>query len=401
METQEFPGFEVLRQLGEGGMGVVYLAQQHEPVERQVAVKLLQNRLVSEVARHRFEAEQQTLARLAHPNIAQLFDAGTTDDGVPYFVMEYVEGQSIVEYAKAEKLSVDQRIQLFRQVGRALQYAHQKGVIHRDVKPSNILVQKQSDGPRVKLIDFGVAKATDEAEPGGLTGHGYVGTPAYMPPEAFDGSRDIDTRSDIYSLGVALMELVTGSHPFRKESLAEVAAAHASSKELTALALWNQLDTLTQTVALDERSLTPVTMKTELGGDLGAIITKAISRDREERYDSVANLLADLDRYLNGYPVEARGPGTVYRLRKFIRRHQVSVLASALVVMAILTGTAVAAVQAQRATREAARATREAVRANQQAAVAESTRDFLLEIFELSNPDSALGRSITAKELLD
>jgi len=352
--------YQIRELLGEGGMGSVYLAEQHEPVERMVAVKLMRSTLAGPSAVARFFAERQALARLSHPNVAAMYDAGATEDGFPFFVMERVQGQPLVAYCDEQKLTIRQRVELLIQVCKGVQHAHQKGVIHRDLKPSNVLVADVERRPVPKIIDFGIAKAIDQ--PLGeatavLTGVGVVGTPAYMSPEALSGD-DLDTRTDVYSLGVMMYELLAGARPHKTDDLPLAAvikevAEHDAPPPHT---LFRTLDDAARKKIAaardeDERSLAKV-----LARDLGWIARKATAREREERYGSAADLAADLTRYLNDQPVLASPPSLRYRTTKFARRHRAAVVGGLFIVLAILggiAGTTIGMLRAQRARAEA------------------------------------------------
>ncbi|MBV9071769.1 MAG: serine/threonine protein kinase, partial [Acidobacteria bacterium] len=353
--------YQIRGLLGEGGMGSVYLAEQHEPIARIVALKLMRSTLAGPASLARFAAERQALARLSHPNVAAMYDAGATDDGFPYFVMEHVQGSPLVDYCDEHRLSIRERIKLLLQVCKGVQHAHQKGIIHRDLKPSNVLVADVEGRSLPKIIDFGIAKAIDDNFLGEstavLTGIGVVGTPAYMSPEALSGD-DLDTRTDVYSLGVIMYELLTGARPHRVDDLplAAVIRTVAEHDALPPHTLFRTMDgdTRQKTAAArnaDERSLAHV-----LARDLGWIARKATAREREERYGSAADLAADLTRFLDDEPVLASPPSLRYRAAKFARRHRGAVVAAALILLAILggiAGTTIGMLRAQRARAEA------------------------------------------------
>jgi len=353
--------YKLIEEIGEGGMGRVYMAQQIEPVKRAVAVKVIKAGMDSKAVLTRFEAERQALAMMDHPNIAKVLDAGTTDGGRPFFVMELVKGQPITKFCDECKLTPRQRLELFVPVCQAIQHAHQKGIIHRDIKPSNVLIAMYDDRPVPKVIDFGVAKAAGQAltDKTLMTGFGaVVGTPEYMSPEQANlNNMDIDTRSDVYSLGVLLYELLTGTTPVDKKSLGnaalleilrivrEVEAPRPSAKLST-------IDTLPNVAA--NRGTEPAKLSKLMKGELDWVPLKALEKDRARRYDTANGLARDIQRYLADELVEARPPTLRYRLKKAYRRNRVAVWVTsafvALIVGAAAMG-AVLAVQAKRAER--------------------------------------------------
>ncbi len=352
--------------LGEGGLGTVYLADQSEPVKRQVALKLIKLGMDSRAVLARFDAERQALALMDHPNIARVYDGGTTETGQPYFVMELVNGLPITDYCDRKRLPVRARLELFVAVCQAVQHAHQKGIIHRDLKPSNVMVTEVDSRPTPKVIDFGVAKATEfdlTDQSLGDTG-AIVGTPTYMSPEQADPlSMDIDTRTDVYALGVILYELLAGSPPldasqFKRGALLEmlrmvreVDPPRPSTKVSTAEGLPN--------IAAG-RSIDPAHLKRALTGDLDWIVMKALDKDRTRRYETANGFAADINRHLSSEPVLAAPPSRVYRTKKFVRKHRTGVLAASLVLLSLLGGlAAVAAVQTAANARLAASLTRE------------------------------------------
>ena len=383
--------FSVRKVLGEGGMGAVYLGEQTEPVQRSVALKVVHASLRSPVALARFDAERQAMARLSHPNVAALYEAGTTDDGFPFFAMEYLPGETLVEYCDEHRLGVRERVALFIEVCEGVQHAHQKGLIHRDLKPSNLLVAVVDGVAIPKVIDFGIAKAVDQPliERAELTGMGAIGTPAYMSPEAFSANHDLDTRTDVYSLGIVLYELLAGVRPHDLSGLAlmqlNASGQRPPSQRLTAriLALApDELDEISQ-----QRRLNPRQLADQLRADLDWIVRKATEDEREGRYPTVADLAADLRRYLANEAVLARPPSVIYQARKFVRRHRLGVISAVLVVFALVLGIVGTSVAMLRAAREA-----------------ETSRQvsaFLTRIFEVSDPGVARGNSVTARELLD
>ena len=318
--------YRLIERIGEGGCGVVYLAEQLEPVKRKVALKIIRLGMDTENVIARFQAERQALALMDHPNIARVLDAGATGSGRPYFVMELVDGERITEYCTAHGLDLRQRLELFVKVCQAIQHAHQKGVIHRDIKPSNVLVRPHDGVPEPKVIDFGIAKATAGGPSGDATftvAGQFLGTPAYMSPEQAEGGVDIDTRSDIYSLGALLYEMVAGRPPFEAKRLTR------SSIEETRRILRDE-DPPPPSVAAGEGK--------GKGGDLDWIVMKAMAKERQRRYDTANGLGADVIRVLNDEPVMARPPSRGYRLGKLVRRNKVVFAAGSVAVIALVAG---------------------------------------------------------------
>lgn len=337
----------LLRRLGEGGCGVVYLAEQHEPVRRRVALKIIRPGMDTERVIARFAVERQALAVMNHPHVAGVLDAGTTETGRPYFVMELVEGSRITDYCRAQRLSIRERLELFIQVCHAIQHAHQKGILHRDIKPSNVLVTEQDGVPMPKVIDFGVAKAIagpDQHE-ASRTGDGmFIGTPAYMSPEQAEPGRvDVDTRSDIYSLGALLFELLTGRPPFDSRTLLdsgldELRRTLRETEPPRPSLLLRSLppDELANIAA--ERRCTPSGLVTELRRELDWIVLRTLEKDRARRYATVNALVLDLGRHLRDEPVEAKPAGRWYRFRKLVRRNRVVFCAALAVSLALIGG---------------------------------------------------------------
>jgi serine/threonine protein kinase/tetratricopeptide (TPR) repeat protein len=351
--------YTLLEQIGEGGMGIVYRAKQTQPVRRTVALKIIKPGMDTRQVIARFEAERQALAMMDHPNIARVIDAGTTESGRPYFVMELIGGIPITDYCDGEKLPIRDRLELFIQVCQAVQHAHQKGIIHRDLKPTNVLIT-MLDGIAVpKVIDFGVAKAIGQqlTENTLFTGLAQlVGTPLYMSPEqAGLSGHDQDTRSDIYSLGVLLYELLTGTTPFEPAALRTAAVDEIQriireqdpprpSARLSALG-----DTVTTVSA--KRGIDPRKLTVTLRGDLDWIVMKCLEKDRARRYETASGLAVDIQRYLTDEPVEACPPSAWYRFGKFARRNRASLGTAGLIMAALLTATAISLWQAQEAER--------------------------------------------------
>ncbi len=339
--------YRILETIGEGGFGTVFLAEQRTPVRRQVALKIIKLGMDTGQVVARFEQERQALAILDHPNIAKVLDAGATETGRPYFVMERCAGEPIDAFCDRHRLSIPDRLALFGQVCAAIQHAHTKGIIHRDVKPSNILVSAAGDTPLVKVIDFGIAKATSSrlTERTLFTEHRQlIGTPEYMSPEQAEGSPDIDTRTDVYALGVLLYEMLTGAPPIDARTLRQAAFEEIQRiiREVDPPRPSTRLsgDAASLTEVAGRRGTEPRRLGLLIRGDLDWIVMKALEKDRSRRYDSVAGFAADVRRFLAGEAVEAAPPSTSYRLRKLVRRHRVAVTAGAAVAAALLVGIA-------------------------------------------------------------
>ncbi|HEX3798437.1 MAG TPA: serine/threonine-protein kinase [Verrucomicrobiae bacterium] len=337
--------YKLLEQLGEGGCGIVFLAEQEEPVRRHVALKIIKLGMDTQQVIARFEAERQVLALLDHPNIAKVLDAGATETGRPFFVMELVRGVRITEYCDRQKLATRERLELFVQVCHAVQHAHQKGIVHRDLKPSNILVAESEGAPVPKIIDFGIAKSTEQRLAGQTfftAFQQFIGTPAYMSPEQA-GLMDIDTRSDIYSLGVLLYELLTGLAPFDAATLHQCALEEMlrfiretepprPSTRVTSLSA-PELNTVANC-----RRIEPGRLPRLLQGDLDLIVMKCLEKDRDRRYETVSGLGADLLHHLNDEPVTARAPGNAYRFQKWAQRHRTAFIAGSAILLSLLIG---------------------------------------------------------------
>ena len=333
----DFGKYHILRLLGEGGMGTVYLAEQREPIRRSVALKVVKLGMDTSQVLARFAHERQALAMMDHPNIARILDAGATRKGRPYFVMEYIEGVPITQYCDARRMTIGERLELFLAVCRAVQHAHNKGMIHRDLKPSNVLVTEKEDAPVAKVIDFGIAKATDQwaVQNTLLTEFGQmVGTPEYASPEQAEVmTGEVDETADVYSLGVLLYELLTGAVPFdaarlRRAGLAEMLRIIREEEAPPIPRRLAEMGTALEQIA-ESRGTNPASLRRMLNGDLNSITLKAVEKVRARRYPSAGELIADIQRYQEHRPVLASPPGMLYRTRKFVRRRKPGVLGAA------------------------------------------------------------------------
>jgi eukaryotic-like serine/threonine-protein kinase len=405
--------YKLLQKIGEGGFGVVYMAEQEKPVRRVVAVKIIKPGMDTAQVIARFESERQALALMDHPNIARVLDAGATDSGHPYFVMELVKGVPITEFCDKNHLPPEARLKLFVDICHAIQHAHHKGVIHRDIKPSNVLVTLHDSVPVVKVIDFGVAKATVQklTERTLFTAYGQMlGTPAYMSPEQAEMSGlDIDTRSDVYSLGVLLYELLTGTTPIEAASLR--AAGYAEMQRLIreqdaprpSTRLSKLGDSAVMTAGnrgLDVKKLTQL-----LAGDLDWVVMKALEKDRNRRYDTPGGFAEDVGRYLRNEAVVARPPSSAYRIRKFAQRNRGAVLTAAVVAGALLAGILVSTWQAMRARRAEAAALVAAADATAREAETKAALGFVEDkVFAAARPagqEGGLGREVTLEKAIE
>jgi non-specific serine/threonine protein kinase/serine/threonine-protein kinase len=405
----EFIGpYRLIRQLGEGGMGVVYHAQQTQRIRRDVALKIIKPGMDTKQVIARFEAERQALAVMDHPNIAHVFDAGATTQGRPYFVMELVDGSPITQYCDAKRLTVRERIELFIPVCEAIQHAHQKGIIHRDIKPSNILVTEHEGKPMPKVIDFGLAKALGHqlSDASMMTNVGVVvGTPDYMSPEQAElMKQDVDTRADVYSLGAVLYELLTGTTPLGQGRFANAAYMDVlktiREKEPQTPSARLRLSTTSAEIA-EQRQSHPARLPKLLHGELDWITMKALEKDRARRYETANAFTRDLQRYLDGDPVEAGPPSGIYRLGKFIRKHRVGLAMAAAFAALLITGVVVSSWMAIRASRAEQAAVLERN-------IAKTVNDFLqndllaqASVDQQATPDVKADPNLTVRTALD
>ena len=393
--------YKLLEELGKGGMGIVYKADQIKPVNRTVALKIIKLGMDTKQVLARFEVERQALAMMDHSNIAKVFDAGTTETGRPYFVMEYVKGIPITEYCDTHRLNNRERLELYHEACKGVQHAHQKGIIHRDIKASNILVAIHDNKPIPKIIDFGVAKATAQrlTERTMFTEMGQlIGTPEYMSPEQAEMTGlDIDTRTDIYSLGVLLYELLVGALPFdsdalRAAGLSEIQRIIRETDPPKASTRLSSLGDFKTSIA-QSRSTDPSALRKQLKGDLDWIILKAMEKDRTRRYETVNGLAADITRHLNNEPVLARPPSATYKLQKMISRHKIG-FGFTIALSVLIVGFAISMTVAS------ARIAAERDRAEEEAAKATAINAFLQDTLGSANPIEGSDRDITVLEAL-
>ncbi len=400
--------YKLLQQIGEGGFGVVFMAEQTRPVRRQVALKIIKLGMDTREVIARFEAERQALAMMDHPNIARVLDAGATDTGRPYFVMELVRGIPITRYCDEQALTVRQRLELFMTVCHAVQHAHQKGVIHRDLKPSNVMVTLHDGKPVPKVIDFGVSKATNQrlTEKTLFTQYGaFVGTPQYMSPEQAEMSGlDVDTRADIYSLGIMLYELLTGETPIGVEKLRATGMAemHTLIQNTQIQRPSNKLSSTSSPQEIAQRrSADPKKLGSLIKGDLDWIVLKAAAKERARRYDTASGLADDIERYLNDEPVHATPPSLAYTLAKFAKRNRIAVAAGGAIAAALILGIAGTSIGLVWALDERAKATAAEQNARAEAERSKNIADFTTTLLTASDASAlSLEEAVTRAESL-
>ncbi len=398
--------YRVVQKLGQGGMGSVYLGEQLEPIRRQVALKIIDS-IDHPARRRRFAAECQALARLGHPNVAGLYEVGTTHDGHPFVALEWIDGIDINIWCDEHKASIEQRIDLFFDICSGIRHAHEKGILHRDLKPSNVLVTEVDGRPVAKVIDFGIARGFDKPllddTPRLTMENQLIGSPAYMSPEAAFGKRDVDTRSDIYSLGLLLYELLVGTLPLdiEKETLTTLLRRMASEIRPAPSDRFLELTPEKQARIAADRGLSVNGLLSHIRGDLDAIVLKAIARERDQRYSTPSELAGDLKKHLSHQPVTARTLSVAYVAGRYLRRQFRTVGFVTLLVIALTAGLVARTFEARRANLEAQRANQEAQRAHESLVEAQEVSNFLVELFELADPERERNGPTDIRELLD
>lgn len=400
---QRIGRYRILRLLGRGGMGSVFLAEQDEPVKRRVALKVAEAPRNMDL-RRRFASEIKVMARLEHPNVASMYESGITPSGEPFVAMEWLEGSTLLKWCTERRLDIDTRIQLILDVCAGIGHAHQKGILHLDLKPSNVLVTEIDGRSVAKVIDFGVARAIDPESSGPHHLGALAGSPPYMSPEtlAHPDAQDVDTRSDVYSIGLMLYELLVGELPITPHEFQVFGAPVRSSDPFPAASVrWQSLEPERRQSLAEERQSDARAVRRRLSGDLDAILLRATAYQRSERYATPADLADDLRRHLDHEPVEARPPRPSYRLGRFVRRNRGSLAALALLIVILTMGTLGRLAEADRATREAERANQEAERALEAQAEAEELSDFLVGLFRMADPDRRRDTPLSVRELLD
>ncbi len=396
--------FRIVERLGKGGMGAVYLARQDEPIERQVAIKVV-HALHHSRWRQRFTAECQALARLNHPHIAALYEVGSTEslsgEGVPFVAMELIDGEPVTAWCDREKANLERRIQIFLDICSGISHAHRHGILHCDLKPANVLVTR-AEG-RAKVIDFGIARAVDDLPAAETVTQDLIfGSPPYISPEMMmEGGKALDTRTDVYALGLILYELLVGTLPFRASSTWLLMLQIAEKDLESPAARFSGLTVEEQEAIAAARETDSRSLARSCRGDLEAIALKAIDRDPEQRYGSPAELAADLRRFLAGEPIQARVPGSWEQLGRFLRRHKELAIGLLAVFLALSAGFVARTVEARRANAEAQRANAEAQRAQTALTESEQIREFLIDLFEGANPEENAGETVTVRELLE